>query len=248
MNKTWFTKDRKSLVIRTVRRVLGLSKPHLIGFVLAWVCANLAGAEEPTPAELDEAHRWAAGHLDLERNDLPFSFTYDGRKSRDLLQGWGRQIEHQNLKNRRTQHRLTWVDPQTGLEVSGVAVEYADFPVVEWTVYFKNTGTSNLPILEEIQALDARIPSPTEGEAVLYHWRGDANTPDSYQPLAQILGPGESKRFAPEGGRPSNGAFPYFNVRHSGGGRILAVGWPGQWQAAFTRELDGDALPLLRER
>ena len=38
-----------------------------------------------------------------------------------------------------------------------VATEYADFPVVEWTVWLKNTGDKDTPLLENIQGLDARF-------------------------------------------------------------------------------------------
>jgi hypothetical protein len=40
------------------------------------------------------------------------------------------------------------------------------------------------------------------------------------------------------GGRPTDSAFPYFNLATPGGGMILAVGWPGQWAAAFARDAD----------
>jgi hypothetical protein len=37
--------------------------------------------------------------------------------------------------------------------MAGVSVAYQDFPTVEWTVYLKNTGTKETPILEEIELL-----------------------------------------------------------------------------------------------
>ena len=234
MKMTRFRKPRKPRANGLFLRLLGA---RAVGCLLAGACVTLAWAGDPTPAELGEAHRWTADHLGLDSQEPPFSFTYDGRPAREQLRSWARKVEHQPLDDRRVRHRLTFFEPKTGLEVSCVAVEYADFPAVEWTLSFKNLATNNLPILEEIQALDTRIASP--GELVLHHWRGDSNTPESYQPLALALAPGESKRFAPEGGRPSNGAFPYFNLQHAGGGRMLAVGWPGQWSATFARALDG---------
>jgi alpha-galactosidase len=35
----------------------------------------------------------------------------------------------------------------------------------------------------------------------------------------------------PQGGRPSNGTWPYFNISWPGTGVIVALGWPGQWTA-----------------
>ena len=45
-----------------------------------------------------------------------------------------------------------------------------------------------------------------------------------------------TQRFASYGGRPTNAAFPYYNLQLSGGGVLLAIGWPGQWASAFVRD------------
>ncbi len=129
-----------------------------------------------------------------------------------------------------------WTDPRTGLAVRCVAVEYADFPACEWTVYFRNTGRQKTPILENVRGLDAKIGRPAAGEFVLRHWRGDTSGPNLYEPLAQVLGPRAEVHFAPAGGRSSNGAFPYYNLQMPGGGVMLAVGWPGQWATTFLRD------------
>jgi alpha-galactosidase len=85
------------------------------------------------------------------------------------------------------------------LEVCCVAVEYADFPVVEWTVYLKNTGKENTPILQNIQGLDARLERSAEGEFVLHGIRGDSCVAESFRPYALKLGPDAVKRFSPPG-------------------------------------------------
>jgi alpha-galactosidase len=43
------------------------------------------------------------------------------------------------------------------LELRCVAIDYHDFPTIEWTVYFKNTGSNDTPILENIRALDVQL-------------------------------------------------------------------------------------------
>jgi alpha-galactosidase len=119
-----------------------------------------------------------------------------------------------------------------------VAVEYADYPAVEWTVYFKNTGTNNTPILENIQGLDTRFERGEGGEFVLHGNKGDWCVAESFEPFEQRLEPGSERRFAPVGGRPTNGpgGWPYYNVQRPGGGFILAIGWPGQWASSFSRD------------
>ena len=71
--------------------------------------------------------------------------------------------ETKTLDDARTQHTYTWNDPKTGLEVRCAAVEYSDFPVVEWTVYFKNAGKENTPILENIQGMDTGLSTERRG-------------------------------------------------------------------------------------
>ena len=67
---------------------------------------------------------------------------------------------------------MTYTDPRTGLEIRCVAVAYRDFPTVEWTVYFRNTGAVDTPILAGIQALDARWTRAGETGFLLHHELG----------------------------------------------------------------------------
>lgn len=193
------------------------------------------------PGEMKGRDGWLRQNLpgDAKKEVAPpFSFVYGGTPSETLLPAWPRKHETVRLDAARTRHTITWTDPKTHLEVRCVAVEYADFPAVEWTVYFRNTGSGNTPILENIQALDARFERVGEGEFVLRHWKGDTCNADLYQPLEQSLGPNARRGFAPNGGRPTNGAFPYYNIVMPDGGLLLAVGWPGQWATSFIRDAE----------
>ncbi len=173
----------------------------------------------------------------------PFSFVYGGKASVDLLKGWEvkrtapprASTESDQVK---TEHTLVWADPQTGLVVRCIAVEYRDFPTVEWTLFFKNTGTNDTPILSDVEPLDILLDRSAQGEFVLHHQKGDDCSPDSYEPRQSSLGPKSDRRFGSVGGRPTNQGFPYFNIEQPGEGLIVAVGWPGQWAAQFTRDAD----------
>ncbi len=101
---------------------------------------------------------WVKTHLENPRPGQPFSFVYGGKASRELLPSWTTQRGTATIDAHRTSRTLSWSDPATGLWKSRcVAVEYADFPAVEWTVYFKNTGKHDTPILEQIQGLDVTL-------------------------------------------------------------------------------------------
>lgn len=174
----------------------------------------------------------------------PFSFVYGGQPSSEFLAGWKLDRRSHPIDPQRTERRLLWTDPQTKLEIEALALEYGDFPTVEWTLHFRNAGTNDTPIVSDLQALDWVLNRPSEGEFVLHHHTADNCTADSYQPHVLTLEPGSEHRFASAGGRPTTGGFPYFNIEQPGGGVIAVLGWPGQWAAQFSR----DAGPNLRLR
>ncbi len=175
----------------------------------------------------------------------PFSFAYGGKSFAELLPSLAKDTAVVQLDASRRRHELRYRDTETGLEVRCVAIEYLDFPTVEWTLYFKNTGAKDTPIISDIQALDTRFSRLANevyarfarpGEFILHHHTGSICTQHDYEPHQSVLMAKETKQVTSVGGRGSNGAFPYFNIEWPGEGVIAAVGWPGQWRAAFTRD------------
>ena len=228
--------------LNLTRRALS---PCLISAVL--MCAQVCRAVSVTPEELDRAHRWSGHAFEGVQTregadqtsgapELPFSFAYDGKSSKELLRSWELEQSARRLDAQRHELTLIWTDTATGLQMRCVRVEYSDFPTVEWTLYFKNTGTNDTPILEDIQAVDSGMMRAAHGEFVLNHNGGDNNTPDSYEPRQLVLKPKSEHHFAPVGGRPTHTGFPYFNIEWPGEGLIMVIGWPGQWAAQFTRD------------
>ena len=205
-------------------------------------------AIEVTPGEMAEARRWVAakfqgmaqgnfvGQDPSPSTELLFSFVYDGKPSAELLKAWGVKRETRKLNEQCTEHVLTYADPKTDLEVRCVAVEYRDFPTVEWRVSFKNTGTADSPLLSEVQAVDTTFHRNKDGEFVLHHNTGSPCGPQDYQPHATPLRARAQKRIATSGGRSTNSDMPYFNVEWPGQGAIVVIGWPGQWAADFSRD------------
>jgi alpha-galactosidase len=166
----------------------------------------------------------------------PFSFLYNGKPSSELLNSWKINSATEKLDAQRAEHTLVYTDPASGLEVRCVAVEYLDFPTVEWTLYFKNTGSAETPILEKIQALDVEFNASTEGGFLLHHNVGSPANGNDYGLLETPLGRNVTKVLGGKGGRPTNADWSYFNLEWSGEGLIVAVGWPAQWAAQFVRD------------
>ncbi|MHB0999915.1 MAG: NPCBM/NEW2 domain-containing protein [Armatimonadota bacterium] len=174
----------------------------------------------------------------------PFSFTYGKKHSSAFINDWKCERTSKKLDADRIQRTLTYTDPGTDLVVRCQGIEYKDYPTVEWTVYFKNTGKGDTPLISNIKALDMQVNRGPDSEFILHHSLGSSCRADDFRPMETVLRPGSEKRFAPVTGYSSDPDMPYFNVESgSGEGLIVVVGWPGQWSAEFSRD-KGDGLSI----
>jgi alpha-galactosidase len=200
--------------------------------------ANVRGAITVTPEEMAQKTQWVQQNLLTATNLPPFSFSYGTQPSSRVLPSWTRTQTDTVLDSNRTQHVIVWTN--TLVQLRCVAVEYQDYPMVEWTVYLKDIGNSTTPLLTNIQALDITLVRTNGSEFVLNGNKGDSTTADSYEPFQNTLGPQTTANFSPPSysGKSSDGptGWPYYNLQTSGGGLILAIGWPGQWASSFTRD------------
>jgi alpha-galactosidase len=221
-------------VARDIRKALGQRRSA--------VSRDVPSPASPSRNELAAREQWLKAHLDSYGDQLPFAFQFDGRASADVLRHWPVQSTSRRLDDARSERTLAWTDPRSGMVVRVVAVDYADYPVVEWTVFFKNTGTNNTPLLENIQGLSASFERSATSEFILHGTKGDFCTTDSYEPYEHVLTPGWSRQFSPpdHSGKSCDGpdGWPYYNLQMPGGGVILAIGWPGQWASSFVRDAD----------
>jgi alpha-galactosidase len=162
-----------------------------------------------------------------------FRFRYGGVSSENLLPAWSLKKQRLPEQDGVILHRITRADPKTGLALICEIKEYTRFPVVEWGLRFKNTAKKPTPILEAVRSLD--ITRNLGQYPYLNHWTGDYLSADGYEPFRSSLAHGEAYHFAPGGGRPTDCAFPYYNLEcpTTQRGLIVVVGWSGQWSAAF---------------
>ncbi len=173
--------------------------------------------------------------VDISRTP-PFSFRYAEHNSVDFLKSWPVERSTRQLDEQRTEYTSIYRDPSTHLIVRCVAVGYHDFPIVEWTVYFKNAGPAQSPILQDIKALDTDFAAAAQTTILLHHSRGSSDAATDYEPLETALAAKAPEHFASSGGRPTDGDMPYFNLAWPGHGVIFALGWPGQWSLDIARD------------
>jgi len=214
-----------------------------IAILTICISISTAHSHDTAPSSAtSRAEAWTQDHLINATAEPPFSFIYNGRPSADFLPSWSKKIADTKLDSARLQHTISWTDPKTGLNVTCVAVQFADFPAAEWTVYLKNTGTANTPILEKFKAIDSQFPAENPGAVHLHYIDGDGESHGNLQfaPHDQALTPSAETNFSPLDGRPTDGCFPFYNLAWNGKGVIVVLGWPGQWSSSFTADTHGN--------
>ena len=201
----------------------------------AWDQSDWADArvvyEDGTEAYLDS--------FGLEKQlarQMPFSFTYGGKPSAQLLPTWERTVSERPLDGTRTLRTIAYKDPATGLTCQVQATLFADFPAADWVLTFTNEGRADTPILDDVQALDCAWPVGDDEPVTLRRSLGGEATPTAFQPIVEQVTPGGTVAFAPSGGRSSNGTLPFYRLEWPGGGACFAVGWSGQWHADVQRQ------------
>lgn len=193
-----------------------------------------------TPSQLDHDlfDQWVAP-LFADPAGLPVSFMYDDAQVRGLPENWAPTTlsEPQSAQVVRTVHEGH--DYVSGLGMRVEVVQYRDFPVVEWSAWLTNHTGSRSRCLRDLCGLDASLRT---GPVVVHHCNGDFDSPNGYSWTAADLGTVGDLLVYPHGGRPCDGAFPYFRLASEGGGLTLAVGWPGQWYALFKGDGTGTSI------
>lgn len=172
---------------------------------------------------------------ELPGPDNFLDFRCGGKRADDLLRSWP-------VKSSRVRkagailHRFRWTDARTGLEAVCEVTEYEDFPVVEWVARLRNRSTQKSPIIENLRALNLTFRRGSV--PYLHHWNGDSGSPEGYEAFRSPLAHGEEYAFASEGGKPTNRAWPCFNLEwpDTRQGAIVVVGWPGQWACRIAGE------------
>ena len=134
-----------------------------------------------------------------------------------------------------TQMHPDWSDKDSGLAARCDVTKFADFPAIEWVLHFKNNGSADTPVLEDVHALN--LTFKVEDTPVVHYARGGVCSMDDYQPLDRVMNPNATLKLAGGSGRSSSDWLPFFNFEQSNGtGLIIAVGWSGQWAAEFSRD------------
>jgi alpha-galactosidase len=192
--------------------------------------------------------------LDLWKGDQPpFYFKYDGKESPTFLSTWQKTQSPVTPSEGGETHHYTYTDPATKLKIAADVRTFTDFDAIEWILHITNGGSTDSPILEDIQPLFLSIAS--DSTDVVFHCAGGSNQslPD-FIPIDSLIPPGKSLLIGSDRGRSSDGgahdplgytgAFPFFNLQTGDHGIIGAIGWTGSWLGHVDRSMTGQEISL----
>ncbi len=225
MKKTMIYQIKKSGAVR-LRWALSLVLLTMIPLA-ASAQSSCTLSDTPTDVSRWIESRFAKGKVP------PFSFVYDGKPSAGLLRKWKYTAQRvENSEPGVREYLYSYQDRRSGLKVECRVKGFADFGAVEWVLNFKNLSDANSATIEQVKVVDLDLTSPGEGSFTVHYADGSHVSKADFHQRTKVLAPGDSLYMAPEGGRSSQNAFPFFNIEAPDGrGAMVAVGWSGTWFA-----------------
>lgn len=209
--------------------------------ILTWLCPNQIRAQQKTTyiAKPVQIKQWI-NNVFTRGKTPPFSFVYDGKESKDFLKSWtfsSKRIRSDEPKI--VKFRFTYESKQAGLRIDCDVDGYTDFDAVKWLLHFTNTGKDNSKTLTNVKVVDMDFEYANKGNITLHSAEGNHISKADFHPRSKVLAAGENVQIAPEGGRSSEVAFPFFNIESSSDqGFIFAIGWSGTWVSDFQKKTE----------
>ncbi len=194
--------------------------------------------EGPTPADWECFGTWADSLFE-QTTTFPLSFVYGGSLVRGIPSEWSPARSFRRFGPTIVETAYEGRDPETGLGLRVEVVRYLDFPVLEWTAWLTNHSDRPTPRAHDITAIDATFRGRN---GAVYHGNGDFYSNDGYTWGTTAMEGRGPLEVGPNGGRPCDGAFPYFRLLFEDCGLTMAIGWPAQWHARFSD--DGGSISV----
>ena len=171
-----------------------------------------------------------------------FSFNYNGKPFNEYQP---KPVQTHTIENNLDIVRFEYSLPD-GLVVTQILTVYKKHNAMHWLLNFENKADTATGILSDICDSDICFPfdydsNPTPGYIVekstarLIRTVGSNWERAEFNPKDEYILPNTNHRYSAVEGRSSQGLAPFFDINRGDCGVLVAVGWTGQWQAAFTR-------------
>lgn len=199
-----------------------------------------------TESEKSKCRSWFEENI-LTAEKPAYNFKYGGKSFRSNIEDWNISIGNESeigavYRGGKTTY-ITLTHKSNGLTATVEATVYEENAACEWTVFIKNNGTENSPVISDFCAASCVIPT---GSSEVYMSKGSEPAADDFELIKNDLGILPLKITA-NGGRTES-FLPYFNISGKNGGVVLAVGWSGQWYASLAQRANGVQIKAKQEK
>lgn len=116
------------------------------------------------PEDMEKSRSWIESFL-TRPESLPCSFIYNGKKVQGITTEWNPTSKRRFIDANLIETIFEGNDPANGLSIRLECLEYKDYPVVEWIVWFTNKGNKPTPLIQDILAIDGKF----EGSSPVLH-------------------------------------------------------------------------------
>ncbi len=187
-----------------------------------------------TDEERSAARTWFEEHVLYGGSGAPaFDFKLDGVSFSEHTGDWEVLPSALSTPARGDgQEIVSFKHKHSGLVLTVSGRFYEPYAAMEWTVFLKNRGNENSPVISDFYALTRISDLPLEN-AALYCSGGSRSAADDFT-LYRVRRPALAHTFSGTGGRPTDEYMPYFNLCGERWGVVVGVGWTGQWQAKVS--------------
>ena len=187
----------------------------------------LAGCGKTVELDPNDAVASAKTWIEAQiKNNALFSFDYDGVAYANHIKKWDKTVET-------TENGWTVTYKNGDVTAWSEITLDEEMAALEWTNYFKNEGSSDSPVISNIQAVNTTV---TIDNPTLTTAKGSNDTADDFTPFSVNLAKDGPCTMETSGGRSSQDALPYFDICNGTHGIVLAIGWTGDWRANFTHD------------
>lgn len=239
--------NRRNFLQDTLIGSAGLS-----GFLAPW---QSGGVSRPEPSESGASLKpcWPTKgsrvfHDALEEG-TGFSFIYEGQEPFSATSPGWQVSTHTTAAVVETTFRHS-----SGLTAVRRAQAHPEYDALAYAVTFKNEGSSILPVIAAVNALDLKFGQRALIGAYVVSSGGglDDSTypPDAYAIRKHWIGPmtpvNGQITLTTEGGKSSNKDLPFYFVQNDreNEGIFVAIGWTGQWSSTIVGDFGANMLHL----
>ncbi len=189
-----------------------------------WFNENLLSTENP-------AYTFSVGGKDFRRNIDDWEFSFSEESETGAVYRGGKTTY------------ITVSHKKSDIAVTVEATIYEDNASCDWTVFIKNEGEENSPVVSKFYGADCTLP--TGEKADVYFSQGSFAEADDFEMMKSELAL-LPMVYSANGGRTES-FLPYFNIHGKDSGAVLAVGWSGQWYTSLSQTLNGTKVKAKQE-